>query len=87
MSVVFQSEKPERVIFHFNRQSNIDPTVPMWIVKHKGQTHYVNNLDATIGFRTKNTPENDSTKGSLQFNKANLRIETGDDGDVTAHIY
>lgn len=39
----------------------------MWVVKSKGQTYYVDHLDSKVGFSTKETPENEHTKGSLKF--------------------
>ena len=41
----------------------------MWTIKHRGLTYYVNHVtvEPGIGFRTKETPENNHTKGSLQF--------------------
>ena len=67
----------KEVIFHFNKGHLSDPTIPMWIVKAKGQTFYVNHLDCSIGFSTKETPDNPSTKGSLKFKNCTLRIEDG----------
>jgi len=81
--VDFSSEKSERIIFHFNKAHNQDQTIPQWIVKHKGQTYYVNHLDSEVGFKTKETPDNDHTKGSLQF-KGKLLIESV--GDVKTAI-
>lgn len=75
MTVEFQSDKPERVIFHYNKANLADPAIPMWIVKHKGKTYYVHHMESQIGFSTKETPDNEATKASLQFNKASLRIE------------
>lgn len=57
----------ERIVFHFNKVHLQDPTIPMWVVKSKGETHYVDHLESDIGFSTKETPENGHTKGSLQF--------------------
>ncbi len=36
-----------------------DPTVPMWVVKHKGITYYVNHMDVlpNVGFSTKEIAE------------------------------
>lgn len=51
-----------------------DPTIPMWVVKSKGQTYYIHHLDSKIGFSTKETPENPSVKGSLKF-KGTLSIQ------------
>lgn len=46
----------------------------MWVVKCKGETYYVDHLDSKVGFSTKETPESNHTKGSLQF-KGTLTIE------------
>lgn len=57
----------ERIVFHFNKKHLEDPKIPMWIVKCKGETYYINHLDSKIGFSTKETPLNQTTKGSLMF--------------------
>ena len=46
-----------------------DPNIPMWVIKSKGQTHYVHHVDVDkgVGFSTKETPDNPSTKGSIKF--------------------
>jgi hypothetical protein len=48
----------------------------MWVIKAKGETHYVDHVDveAGVGFSTKETPDNPHTKGSIKF-KAKLKIE------------
>lgn len=51
-----------------------DSTIPMWVVKCKGETYYVNHLDSKVGFSTKETPDNPHTKGSLKF-KGKLSID------------
>ena len=65
--VIFQDNDVQRIVFHFNKQHNIDQSIPPWIIKHKGQTYYVNHLDSNIGFSTKETLLNPTTKGSLMF--------------------
>lgn len=50
MKVIFEHEKRERCVFHFNKASNTDDSIPMWTVKHKGKTYYVNHLDSEVGF-------------------------------------
>lgn len=54
------------IVFHFNKMHLQDSSVPMWVVKAKGQTYYVDHLDSSVGFTTKETPEG-KTKGSLKF--------------------
>lgn len=65
--VIFKDEEKNRVVFHFNKQHNTDASIPPWVIKHKGQTYYVNHLDSKVGFSTKETPDNEHTKGSLMF--------------------
>ena len=80
-------ETRTEIILHFNKMHLQDPTIPMWVIKAKGQTYYVNHIDveAGIGFSTKETPDNPSTKGSLKF-KGKINITTIDEG-ITARIY
>jgi hypothetical protein len=63
-----------RVVFHFNKAHNQDRTIPPWIVKAKGETYYVHHLDSRVGFSTKETPDNEHTKGSLML-RGRLVIE------------
>jgi hypothetical protein len=53
----------------------MDPTIPMWVIKAKGQTFYVNHVDCKVGFSTKETPDNPHTKGSLKFRNVTLTID------------
>jgi hypothetical protein len=54
----------------------MDPTIPMWVIKCRGDTYYVDHVDVSpgVGFSTKETPDNPHTKGAIKF-KANLTIE------------
>ena len=54
-----------------------DPEIPMWVLKAKGQTYYVDHVDAQIGFSTKETPNNSHTKGSIKFKKCSVDINDG----------
>lgn len=56
-----------RVVFHYNRKHNEDSSVPPWVLKTKGQTHQVHHFVSMVGFSTKETPDNPSTKGSLML--------------------
>lgn len=49
----------------------------MWVIKTKGETYYVNHLDSMVGFSTKETPDNNHTKGSLKFKNVDIKIENG----------
>lgn len=60
----------------------------MWIIKHKGITYYVDHLVSEIGFSTKETPDNNATKGSLQFRgKLEITQNTTSDGLIIAKIW
>jgi hypothetical protein len=63
------------VIFHFNKGHLADPSIPMWVLKFKGQTYYVNHVDADCPWSTKETPDNPSTKGSLKFKNCVVTIK------------
>ena len=65
--VIFKSDEIQRIVFHYNKAHNQDASIPPWIVKHKGQTYYVNHLDSKVGFSTKETPDNENTKAALMF--------------------
>lgn len=63
-----------RIVFHFNKAHLTDSNIPMWVLKYRGQTLYIDHLESNIGFKTKETPNNEHTKGSLLF-RGNLEIQ------------
>jgi hypothetical protein len=78
--LLIDDEKRTEIIFHFNKKHLEDSKVPMWVIKHKGVTHYVNhvNVGEGVGFSTKETPDNPHTKGSIKFKgKLKLAVEEG----------
>lgn len=79
--------KREDIIFHFNKMHLSNPEIPMWTIKHKGETHYVNHIDvsAGVGFSTKESPDNPHTKGSLKI-KGKLNIDEIDNQKI-ANVY
>lgn len=76
----------DTIIFHFNKKHLEDPNIPMWVIKTKGQTHYVHhvNVDKGVGFSTKQTPSNNHTKGSIKI-KGIVNITT-ENGLIIANI-
>ena len=82
-----QTTKKQEIVFHFNKKHLEDSTIPMWVIKCRGDTYYVHHVDVSpgIGFSTKETPTNTSTKGSIKF-KGNLEIEE-QNNIKTAKIY
>jgi len=54
----------------------------MWVLKFHGETLYVNHVDCTIPWSTKETPDNSHTKGSIKVKDCLLQI----DGDNNARL-
>ena len=86
-TTVFQDEKVRPITFHFNKGHLKDSNIPMWVIKYKGETHYVHHVTVSegIGLSTRETPEHPTTKGSLRF-KGSLTITTDDNGKLMAEI-
>ena len=74
---MLQIEKCDDVVFHFNKKHLEDATIPMWVLKAKGQTYYVNHVECYKGWSTKETPDNPATKGAIKIRKCSLLIENG----------
>lgn len=60
----------------------VDPTIPMWVLKFKGETHYVHHVDANARWTTKETPDNPATKGSLKFKNVLVSIDENDCAEI-----
>ena len=63
------------VVFHFNKKHLEDQTIPMWVLKFHGETLYVNHVDCNIPWSTKETPDNNHTKGSIKVKEVLLQID------------
>lgn len=65
--------------FHFNKKHLEIPTIPMWVLKFKGSTWYVNNVTCAVPWSTKERPDHPSTKGSIRIKRGDIHInENGD---------
>jgi hypothetical protein len=62
-------------VFHFNKGHLTDPSIPMWVLKTKGESYYVNHVDCSVPWSTKETPDNPSTKGSLRVKNCLMVID------------
>lgn len=62
-------------VFHFNKKHLEDQTIPMWVVKAKGETYYVDHVTCELPWSTKETPKNSHTKGSIKIKKCLLTID------------
>lgn len=75
-------------MFHFNKAHLQDPTIPMWVLKIKGESHYVSHVvvEPGVGLSTKETPDNPHTKGALKF-KGRCKIFDNEQGEREATIF
>lgn len=62
-------------MFHFNKKHLEDNDIPMWVVKAKGESYYVNHVTCELPWSTKETPDNSHTKGSIKIKRCLLSID------------
>ena len=70
-------------MFHFNKKHLEDQTVPMWVLKFHGETLYVNHVDCTVAWSTKETPDNSHTKGSIKVKNVLLRVDNENNAQIS----
>ena len=72
------------VVFHFNKKSIEDPSLPAWVLKFKGESFYVNHVDCNIPWSTKETPDNAATKGSIKVKHCLITIDDSNSATLSA---
>jgi hypothetical protein len=72
------------VVFHFNKKHLEDETIPMWVVKLKGETFYVNHVECSVPWSTKETPDNTHTKGSIKVKDCLVTIDDENCANIKA---
>jgi hypothetical protein len=65
----------KEMVFHFNKKFLEDPSIPMWVIKAKGKTMYVNHVECNVPWTTKETADNNHTKGSIKVKDCLLQID------------
>lgn len=65
----------KEAVFHFNKKHLTDPEIPMWVVKAQGETYYVNHVNCSVPWSTKETPNNSHTKGSIKIKRCLITID------------
>ena len=70
-------------MFHFNKAHLTDQTIPMWVLKFHGETLYVNHVDCTVPWSTKETSDNPHTKGSIKVKNCLLTINDANEATVS----
>ena len=63
------------IIFSFNKAHIADATVPPWVLKTGGRSWYVNHVNCTLAWDTRETPNNNHTRGSIRVKNALLSID------------
>ena len=71
------------MVFHFNKKHLEDTSIPMWILKIKGETYYVDHVDCRKGFSTKETPDNSHTKGAIKIRDCLVTFDTENTAVIT----
>lgn len=71
------------IVFHFNKKHLEDESVPMWVLKTHGETFYVNHVESSLPWTTKETPDNSHTKGSIKFKEVLLTIDSDNCANLT----
>ena len=73
----------KEVVFHFNKAHLADPKIPMWVIKARGTTYYVNHVNCTLPWTTKETPDNSHTKGSIKVRHVLLNIDDNNEATLS----
>lgn len=67
-------EDARNVDFHFNKGHVEFPFLPMWVIRAKGRSYYVNEVDFTAACSTRERATG-STKGVLRFRRCRIAID------------
>lgn len=70
--------------FHFNKKHLEFDFIPMWTLKAKGKTYYVDHVDCEVPWTTRETPDNATTKGAIRIKKGMVRIDESGLATITA---
>ena len=71
------------LVFHFNKKHLEDETIPMWVIKTHGESFYVNHVTSQLNWTTKETPDNERTKGSIKFKECLLVIDPDNNATIS----
>jgi hypothetical protein len=66
--------------FHFNKGSLEFSFLPMWVLKTKGMSFYINHIESNIPWSTRELPEG-STRGMIRLKNGHITISA--DGTAT----
>jgi hypothetical protein len=63
----------DRLDLYYNRAHNEFDVIPRWVIKTKGKSFYVDHIDATVPWSTREL-ESGPTRGMIRFRKCKLMI-------------
>ena len=55
----------------------------MWVIKTHGESYYVNHVTSELNWTTKETPDNERTKGSIKFKECLLQIDPDNNATIS----
>ena len=55
----------------------------MWVIKFHGQTLYINHVECNVPWSTKETPDNNHTKGSIKIKNCLLQINDCNEATIS----
>jgi len=70
-------------VFHFNKKHLEDPSIPMWVIKMRGETFYVTHVECSVPWSTKETPDNAHTKGAIKVKNCLVTIDSDNCANIT----
>lgn len=73
----------KEAVFHFNKKHLEDPSIPMWVIKAKGKSYYVDHVTCEVPWSTKETPDNAHTKGSIKLKRCLITIDDDNCATIT----
>ncbi len=73
----------KELVFHFNKKHLEDDTIPMWVLKFRGETFYVNHVSCSVPWTTKETPDSNHTKGSIKVKNCLVIIDDSNTAIIT----
>lgn len=75
----------QNIDFHFNKGSLEFDFLPMWILKAKGRSYYVNHIDCNIPWSTRERPTN-ATRGMIRIKSGDIIIDGEGIATVTQKV-
>lgn len=76
-------EDARNIDLYFNKKHLQFPLIPMWALRTRGQTFYVNHLDCQTAWSTREKPDDKSTKGMIRIKRGTVHINKQGDALIS----